>query len=485
MTSIKRSAMSGMIWRFGERICAQLVSFAVSLVLARLLIPEDYGVVALLTIFIDIANVFVVNGFGTALVQKKNADNIDFSTVFYFNGIFSIILYILFYLIAPMISEFYGNITLTWYLRILALKIPLAGVNSIQQAYVQRKMLFKKFFYATLIGTIFSAFVGITMAYKGLGAWALVCQYLVNSLMDTIILWNTVKWRPQKVFDCKRLKKLFDFGWKILGSSLLHTIYTNLRSVVIGKSYSSADLGYYNQGERLPRIFVTNINTTINSVMFPVMATAQDDKERLKKMVRISIRTSSLFMWPLMVGMIVLADKIVTLLFTEKWLPCVPFMKIACIQCALEPIQTVNLESIKAIGRSDVYLKMEIIKKGYGIVILILTMRYGVMAIALGALSQTVVASLVNSSPNRKLLQYNYKEQMEDLFPSIIIATFMGISVYQIDNILPFGLIFSTIVQIMFGAVIYILLTYIFRKDDFYMITNLFLSLLKDKKKNI
>lgn len=317
----------------------------------------------MVTIFIDIANVFVSSGFGLALVQKKNADNKDFSTVFYFNIIFSCILYLIIFSLAPNISKFYGNQLLSPVIRVMAIKLPLAGINSVQNAYVERKMLFKKFFYSTLIGTIVSAIVGIILAYRGFGVWALVFQYIVNSTCDTLILWFTVKWRPEIYFSIKRMKNLFGFGWRMLLSSLINTIYMQLRSLIIGRVYTTQDLAYYNQGRKMPNLFVTNICSTIDSVLFPTMSKSQNDIVKLKKMVRKSIKISSYFMWPIMLGMFVISETLVRLILTEKWIPCVPFMRIACIQLALIPIQTSNLQAIKALGKSSLYLKLEIIKK--------------------------------------------------------------------------------------------------------------------------
>ena len=259
------------IWRFAERSGAQLVSFVVSIVLARMLSPNDYGTIALVTVFTAIMEVFVNCGLGTALIQKKDADDLDFSSVFYFNFVVCLILYAGMFFCSPLIANFYEDVTLIPIIRVLSITILIAGVKGIQQAYVSRNMLFKRFFFSTIGGTIFSAFLGIGMAYMGFGVWALVAQQLSNTAIDTIILWITVKWRPKRVFSWKRLKNLLKFGWKLLVSSLLDTVYNNLRNLVIGRMYSSADLAYYNQGDKFPKVIVTNINTSIDSVLLPTM----------------------------------------------------------------------------------------------------------------------------------------------------------------------------------------------------------------------
>lgn len=475
---LQKKVLSGLVWKFGERMGAQAVSFLVSMILARLLLPSDYGVIALITIFIDIANVFVSSGFGAALVQKKDADNVDFSSVFYFSIGMSWTLYGIVFAFAPVVAGFYDKEILTPVLRVMALKLPLAGVNSVQHAYVQKKMLFKRFFFSTLIGTVGSAVLGIFMAYHGFGPWALVAQYLFNSTMDTVILWFTVKWRPVLAFSMERMKTLFGFGWKMLCSELIHTSYSQIRSLVIGKVYTERDLAFYNQGGKLPNIIVTNINSSISSVLFPAMTLKQDNRQKMKGMVRLSIRVSSYVMWPLMIGLMVMTEPVIRLIFTEKWLPCVPYMQIACIQYALEPVQTANVQAVKAMGKGRTYLLMEIIKKTFGIVMIVAVMYRGVMAIALTAMVVTFFAALVNSTPNRKFLGYSYREQLADLLPSILLAGAMGVCVYFVGMI-PVSALVSICLQVAAGVAVYILLSLLFKVSQFTYILNTLKSFLQ------
>ncbi len=475
---LQKKVFSGLFWKFGERIGAQAVSFLVSMILARLLMPSDYGVIALITIFIDIANVFVSSGFGSALVQKKDADEVDFSSVFYFSIGMSWVLYGIVFLAAPAIAGFYGKDILIPVLRVMALKLPLAGVNSVQQAYVQKNMLFKRFFFSTLIGTVGSAVVGIAMAYLGFGPWALVAQYLFNSTVDTLVLWVTVKWRPVLAFSAERMKTLFSFGWKMLCSELIHTSYGQIRSLIIGKVYTDKDLAFYNQGGKLPSILVTNINSSVSSVLFPAMTQKQDNEEKLKEMVRLSIRISSYIMWPLMTGLLVVSEPVVKLIFTDKWLSCVPYMQIACIQFALEPVQTANVQAVKAMGKGRTFLIMEIVKKAFGIVMIVAVMYQGVMAIALTAMVVTFFAALVNSTPNRKYLGYTYREQLADLLPSVCLAAVMGVFVYLV-SCLPVALVPRLCIQIVAGIASYVLLSVIFRVSQFEYIVRTAKSLIQ------
>lgn len=451
----KKDVLKNFFWRFAERCGAQLVTFIVSIVLARILAPEDYGTIALITVFTTIMQVFVDSGLGTALIQKKDADDLDFSSVFYFNFVVCLVLYGVMFVAAPFIAAFYDDVILTPLVRVISLTIVISGVKGIQQSYVSRNMLFKRFFFATLGGTIFSAVLGIGLAYAGFGVWAIVVQQLSNTTIDTLILWLTVKWRPKKMFSWQRLKGLLTFGWKLLASSLLNTVYNNLRSLIIGKLYSSADLAYYNQADKFPNVIVSNINSSIDSVLLPTMASAQDDHVRVKAMTRRAIKTSTYIMAPLMMGLAFCAEPVVRLVLTDKWLPCVPFLRIFCITYMFYPIHTANLNAINAMGRSDLFLRLEIIKKIMGMTILISTMWFGVTAMAYSLLLSGVLSQIINSWPNWKLLDYSYLEQLKDIMPGIILAVIMGCCVYLI-SLLGLSSAVTLLIQIPLGAAIYI-----------------------------
>lgn len=472
------TVISNLIWRFAERCGAQLVSFIVSIVLARILAPEDYGTIALVTVFTAILQVFVDSGLGTALIQKKDVDEIDFSSVFYFNFAVCLILYLGMFAAAPFIADFYGDVTLVPVIRILSLTIVISGVKGIQQAYVSRNMLFKRFFFSTIGGTIFSAVLGIAMAYAGFGIWALVAQQLSNTFIDTLILWITVRWRPTKSFSWTRLKNLLSFGWKLLVSSLLDTAYNNLRNLIIGKMYSSSDLAFYNQGDKFPKVIVTNINASIDSVLLPTMSSVQDDKERVKQLTRRAIKTSTYVMAPLMMGLAFCAEPIVSLVLTDKWLPCVPFLRIFCTTYMFWPVHTANLNAINAMGRSDWFLRLEIIKKIMGMTILLSTMWFGVMAMAYSLLLSSVLSQIINSWPNRKLLGYGYLEQVRDFAPGILLAVIMGICVYFI-SFLHLSTIVTLLIQFIVGAAIYIGVSAILKLEEFEYLLGMVKSFLK------
>ena len=473
--------ISGFLWRFAERCGAQIVTFIVSIVLARILAPEDYGVISLITVFTTILQVFVDSGLGTALIQKYNADDLDFSSVFYFNFIVCIVLYAGMFVASPHIASFYNNPSLTPIIRVISLTIIISGVKGIQQAYVSRNMLFKRFFFATIGGTIFSAFLGIWMAYKGYGVWALVAQQLSNTTIDTIILWMTVKWRPKFMFSWNRLKGLLSYGWKLLVSALLDTCYNNLRNLIIGKMYSSSDLAFYNEGDKFPKTAATNINTSIDSVLLPTMANVQNDREQVKAMTRRAIKTSIYIMAPIMIGLAVCSESVVLLLLTEKWLPCVLYLRIFCITYMFWPVHTANLNAIKAMGRSDWFLRLEVIKKIMGMAILLSTMWFGVDVMAYSLLLSGFLSQLINSWPNKKLLGYSYWEQLKDFLPSLLISVLMGAIVYCVEFIdLP--TIATLAIQVCTGVVVYTGLSALLKLEEFSYILEVVKSVLRGRK---
>ncbi len=450
-----KRVFTNFLWRFAERSGAQLVAFVVSVILARLLEPEIYGTIALVTVFITILNVFIDSGMANALIQKKDADDLDFSSVFYFNITVCSLLYILLCLAAPFIAAFYAIPELTPVIRVLSLTLVISGLKNVQQAYVSRTMQFKRFFFATLGGTLGAAAVGIFMAFKGMGIWALVAQQLFNAAVDTLVLWITVRWRPKRMFSLERLKGLLSYGWKLLVSELLNTVYNNIRQLIIGKLYSSGDLAYYNRGKQFPNLIITNVNTSIDSVLLPTMSKEQDDVSRVKNMTRRAIKTSTYIMAPMMVGLACCATPLVRLLLTDKWLPAVPFMRIMCVTCMFYPIHTANLNAIKAMGRSDIYLRLEVIKKVVGTLILLGTMWFGVLIMAYSLMAESLIAQVINTSPNKKLLDYGYGEQLKDILPGILLALFMGACILPV-TFLGLHPVLTILLQVILGMAVYL-----------------------------
>ena len=471
----------GLFWKLLERGGTQGIQFIIQIVLARLLMPKDFGAIALITIFIAIASVFVQSGFSTALIQKKNADETDFSSVFYLSLLVAGFLYVVLFFTAPFIADFYREQQLISVIRVLSITLIFGAVNSIQNAIISKNMEFKRFFFSSLGGIIPSGIIGIGMAYMGFGVWALVWQQFTNQLLITMILWLTVKWRPKLVFSMDRLRTLFSFGWKLLCSALLDTTYTNIYGLVIGKMYDSAILGYYSRGNSFPSLIVSNINGSIGSVMFPALSANQDDRSRVKAMVRRSIVTSSFVIFPIMVGLAVCAEALIKIILTDKWLPCVPFLQMMCISYAFWPIHTANLQAINALGRSDIFLRLEIIKKVIGLTILSITIPFGIYIMVAFETITSLLSIIINSFPNRKLLNYGYKEQWRDIMPSLLLSVIMGAVVYTIQ-LIGWNAGVTLFVQIIVGVVIYFGIAYLLKIECFNYILITMKPLLKKKK---
>lgn len=474
-----KQIVSGMMWRFAEKITAQSVSFIVSIVLARILMPDDYGVVAIVCVFTAIAEIFVTSGLGTALIQKKNATQVDFSTVFWCNLALSCIIYAVIFFAAPYIAAFYKFPLLTLVIRVLAIKIPINAFNSIQNAYVSRKMQFKKFFFATIIGTVVSAIVGIYMAYNGFGVWALVAQILTNNIIDTIVLFLLIEWKPKLEFSFQNAKPLFDYGWKILATDLVGTIFNNLNAFIIGKKYSSADLAYYERGKKFPDMINNNVGTTLSSVLFPAMSLS-DGLDDIRRIRRKSLKMMEYVMFPLMLGMFVVADKMILVLLTEKWLFAVPFVRISCISAVVGILGTTLIQEIKAIGRSDITLKLELIKKPIYLVVVLIAMQISVKAMAYSLIIIDLIAFGFNVYPVRKYIGFDFKLHLVDALSSLWMTGVMCIFMYGVDLVISNAL-FAFVAQIVVGIMIYFILSIVSRNDSFTYLKQEFLSKVRSR----
>ena len=480
--SLKTKTISGVIWKFGERVSAQAVNLVVSIILARLLLPEDYGLISLVTVFITICNKIVVSGFATSLIQKKDADNLDFSTVFYFSLGVAAILYGILFAAAPFIADFYSKESdpqlFIQVIRVMGLNLFIIAVNSVQQAFVSRTMQFRKFFFSTIAGTIVSAIAGIALAYAGKGVWALVAQNMILVLVNGIVLWFMVKWRPQLKFSFKRLKVLYSYGWKIFVASLIKILYTDLRSLVIGKVYTAADLAFYNKAQSFPQLIDTNVEGTIDSVLFSAISKKQSSVDEMRAMLRRAIKTTSFILMPLLAGLSAVAKPFIIILLTDKWAESIPLMQILVFSFIFAPVELENLQAIKALGRSDVALKVEIIKKVLGVLILVISIPFGVTAIAIGMVISTTLSAIINAIPNKKLLGYTFKMQLADLLPSLLISLVMFTTVYPI-SLLNLNVFAMIIIQVAVGAIIYIGLSAVFKVESFKYIISIIKNFLQ------
>ncbi len=472
---------SGVFWAFSERLISQGVSFVLSIVLARLLMPSEYGLIALVLVFTNLANVFVANGLGDTLIQKKDADETDFSSLFYFSLILSIGLYMTMFLLAPYIAVFYNHPDLVSVLRVIALILPLSSIITIQQAYVSKKMLFKKMFFATIGGTVASGSIGIVMAYYGFGIWALVAQYLINAVVNTIVLFFIAHWRPRLLFSTSSVKQLVGFGWKLVAANFINTFYSELRSLMIGKLYTTTALAYYNRGNQFPTLLIMSIDSAVGRVLFPAMAEVNNDIGHLKYVTRRSMKTTAYLIFPLMIGLMCIAPSLIIVLLTPKWISAVPFLQICCLFWLFQPIQTANWQAIKALGRSDMLVKLEIMKKVIGVSLLLLSMNISVYAIALSNAVFAGISMLINMMPNKKLMNYSMGEQFRDLAPSLFLSLVMGGAIYTISwTSLPAISILS--LQILCGAVIYAGASHVFKLDSYVYLSSMLTTRLRRRR---
>ena len=473
--------LNGLFWKLMENGGAQGVQFLVSIILARLLSPEEYGVVGVILIFVTIANVLVQNGFSTALIQKRKVDDTDFSSVFFFNMAVSAVIYLVLFLAAPGIAYFYRNQEMTALVRVLAVVLFPGGVISIQNAYVSRNMEFKGLFISSFVASMISGAISIFLACRGLGVWALVWQQIAYYFFYMLILFMSISWKPRLLFSILRIKTMFAFGWKLLCASLLDTVYNNIYGLVIGRIYNESMLGNYNRGEQFPKLIVSNLGAAIQSVMLPVLSASQDEPERVKSMLRRAITVSSYLVLPMMAGLIAVARSMVLLLLGEKWLACVPFLQIMCVAYSFWPIHIANLQALNAMGRSDIFLKLEIVKKMVGLAVLAVGIRYNPLVLVALKAAADFLCTFINAWPNKRLLNYSIIEQWKDIIPSVAVSILMAAAVMAAGKFVPGGWL-GLGMQILFGAVVYMLASWVLGLEVFRYIRGLVVDRLPGRK---
>lgn len=495
----KDKVISSLGWKMSEQMSTQLIMFVLQLFLARLLTPGDYGTVGLITIYITLSTVIIQGGISDALIRKIDVDEVDLSSVFYIYMVFSLFFYFILFLTAPFIAAFYEKPILVPVLRVLGLNLFPASVNSIQQALIARSLRFKAYFARTVTAMLISGIVGIIMAYLGFGIWALVTMQMLNIFVATFVMWFTVKWRPKWIFSFYRAKGLYAYGYKLMLSNLITTLYNSLYGLIIGKVYDTSTLGYYTRGQQFPTLIAASIEGTIASVMFPTLSSMQDNKTRLKQTMRRAISSSSFLLSPLMVGLAVVAEPLIRILLGEKWMPCVPYLQLTSVAHLFRPMQGSNLAGLRAIGRSDLILKLGIIKRIVGVSLLgaslvigpKLSVKPGFEVGALAMMSANVITQIfgcfVHAGPNKRLLDYGIGTQVKDILPYLSIAVAMGVAVYPLKYVLnnPFILLPT---QVVLGALIYLLLAKLFKMkalDELFALVKEFVTkIIAKRRKN-
>ena len=479
-SNLKQQTISGLIWQFIQKTINQLISFVVTVILARLLMPEDYGVVALAGMFNILIGVFLDNGLGSALIQKKEADELDYNTVFYSNLFCSCLIYGAIFSAAPFCASAYKQDLICPIMRVMSLTIPLNALSVIQSSIISRCLQFKELFYAGIIGNVVSAIVGISMAYRGFGSWALVGQLMVSSITSIIVNFYIIRWYPKLQFSWNRFREMFSYAWKKQVAGAIGTLCFQLKGYLIGYRYSVSDLAYYNRGEGLPEMFMANINGSINGVLFPALSKLQSDTQAIKRGIRRSMMTSSYILCPLLFGLAAMAEQIVPVLYSEKWSPAIPFMQVACFTCCMTVLNTANLQALLAIGRSDEVLKLEIYKKPVMILILAIAVFISPIAISIGLFVYSVYVLLMNTIPNKKYIDYSIREQLNDVMPAFLLSGIMAIIVYLLGR-MPINVYLIMLIQFLVGATIYIGLSYLLKLEAYLYVLETITKLLRNK----
>ncbi len=454
-TEMKKKIVKGLFWKILENGGAQGIQFVVAILLARLLSPAEYGLVGIVMIFITIANVIVQNGFSTALIQKKDSDETDFSSVFYFGLAAAAVMYGVLYAAAPAVGRFYNNGALIPVLRALGFVLFPGSVISVQTAYVSRKMEFGGLFASTMAAVIVSGAVSIAMAYRGFGAWAMVGQQIAYYLTLMVVLFLAVSWKPRLLFSFRRIRRLLAFGWKLLTAALIDTLFSNLYGLIMGKIYNEELLGAYNRGDQFPKLIVNNLGAAIQAVLLPAFSSRQEDMAQVREMVRQAIRISSFLVLPMLYGLLAVADTLVLVLLGEKWLVCVPYLRIMCVAYSFWPVHITNLQAINALGRSDVFLKLEIIKKTISLLGLAVGVHFGPVIMVSIKAGIDFCCVFINAWPNRQLLGYGIRSQWGDLLPPMLLSIAMCAAVRTLASVLPGGALLRLVLQILAGAAIY------------------------------
>jgi teichuronic acid exporter len=464
-SNLKGAAAKGLFWSAMDRFGGQGIQFVFGILITRILLPADYGLVGMILIFWAVGQTLVDSGFGSALIWKKNPTSADYSTVFYFNVSISIILYLIFYLLAPMIAGFYDEPKLVGLIRILCLNFILLSFGLIQQVVLQKKVDFKLLSFVNVASSLVAGIVALYMALKGFGPWAIVVQILAKSFVTSLLLWIFNRWRPVFIFDWLSLKELFGYGSKLTAAGLIYTIFQYLYLNIIGKLFPVEALGFYTRASQLQDFPVKTLGSVFNRVAFPVFSAIQDDNERLKNAVRKTLRTMVFFNFPMLLGLIAVADLLIEVVLTEKWLPASKYFKLLCLVGLFYSFQVINGEILKTKGKLDWVLKLEIISKSVMIVSILITWRWGITAIILGQMFTALISVLIGSYYVWKSIGYSLWQQIKDVFVYFALAVIMYLLVIFISRFIENPL-FSLLAMSISGAVFYFVAAWILKLEE-------------------
>lgn len=477
----KKNILTSIIWKLTERSSSVIITFIIQILLARLLSPNAFGLAAIVTVFVTLSSIFVTGGLSNSLIQKKDSDDEDFSSVFWMNMVVSLFIYIILFFTSPKIADFFGYAELKMMFRVLGIVLIISAINSIQTAYISKNMLFKFYFYSTITSKILSGALGIIVAFLGGGAWALIIQSLSLTFFETIVLWLKVGWRPKFFFSLTKAKQLYSFAWKIMVMSFVESIKDQFRNLIIGKQYSANMLAFYDKGYLFPTNIVTNISSSLSTVMFPVLSNIQDETEKPRLLCSRWISMFGYMVLPVLIGLTIVAEPLTLVVLSEKWLPSVPFLQIASITYISWIIEVPIRETLKSLGFADVILRMQVIKTFLSLGVVFLILKLGVMAIALSGIFLGMINIVISLIASKKYFGYGFKNLFNDLFSTIVLNLIMGISIFGISLIdFSIPMFFLLFLYVILGMSIYLLLSYFFKNNNF----NYVLGMVKELKGN-
>jgi len=480
--NLKNRTIKGFGWNFLDNVLNRGISFVVGIVLARLISPSEYGLIGIVLIFIAVFNSIVESGLGTALIRKNDCTEDDYNTVFHTNLILSVILFFVFYVCSPLIADFFNEPQLNLLGKVMGCVLIINALSIIQNTILLKKLDFKGKMFISMGSSLTSGVIGITMAYKGYAIWSLVGQQISRQGVYTLLLWIYNHWLPKLVFSWKSFKELFGFGSKLLAAGIIDTTWNQIYQVVIGKFYAPATLGYYTKANEFGSIFSSNLTSVVQSVSFPALSKIQDDLIRLKRGYQKVIKTTMLITFTLMLGMAAVAEPMIRVLIGDKWLPCVPFLQIVCFQMFLYPLHAINLSLLLVRGRSDLFLKIQILKKFIAVIPILLGIFVGIYWMLIGSVITGITAYYINAYYSKPLLNYSISEQVKDILPSFAVSLCMAMSVYSISY-LPVKPIIVLCIQIGVGAILQITLCEIFRLSEYLELKSIVLNAIKTQLK--
>jgi len=479
---LKEKTVFGMMWGAIGKVGTLTINFLTNLVLARLLMPEDFGAIAMLAIFLAVSNIFIQGGLGTALIQKKNPDHIDYSTVFYWNLVVAAIFYLILYVSAPYIADYYGLPLVRPLLRVQSLVLLIQSFSIVQYTQLQKQMNFKALAIRNMAAALAGTLIAIPLALYGYGAWSLVASAILASIVNVLLLWKMSTWRPTWEFSFDSLKTLFSFGGLMLLSSLAETLYTNLQGLIIGKRFSASDLGFFSQAKKLEEIPVTGLSSIVNDVTFPAFASLQDDPDRLLAGVRKSTKSLSFLNFPMMILLIIVAHPLICLLFGIKWETSVPYFQILCVSGLIYTVNTLNTNVIKSLGEGKIYFIIQITKRLIGIALILIGMYFGIYGLLWAVAIVAYISFVINALVNKKLINYGVFRQLSDIGTCLMLALVTGALTYGIGLILPCHPYLIMLIQIIFYLCLYVGIAKILKVEELKTFISIFTNIIHRKK---